>query len=508
VHLLPQTPLPVKFPSETSKVWPLHWTLAVLAGLVLLAAGMARLPAHFIALSDADITPGNLALYEWFTGNIGSTVRAEYLPTTVNPRPHSSAVFLNGGVKPPPLTLEGDVGEARLLHRGAAGETWSVEVRSPQARLAFHTYAFPGWRATVDGRPALVEAVPGLGYLALTLPAGQHQVSLNLGRTPIRLAAEVIAVLAAMVMLLFLLWAPVTWSQLARWLGGVALTMLLLGMLVRWAPASPPADPGTVTMDFHRDPYPHANPDGVSFGNKARLRGYALSAEEIEPGQTLEVTLTWDTILVNAQVVVALASPVDAIFGHPDLLAVDAQPMGLTTRHRLAIPPDAPRGVYLPKVEVVGEERSLGTVYLRPVRVRRPATPPSVGPAIGRFGDRIALVKVEARRVDPRTLEVNLTWQALDRMPLNYATSIRLLDATGRRVAQRDVQPRYGFFPTSAWEPGEIIADRRWLTLLEDLPPGEDYTLEVIVYERVSLQPIGTARVPGISLPLAPDEVL
>jgi len=475
----------------------LHWLLSGAVGLILLTAGMARLPAHFISLSDAEVTPENLALYEWFTGNIGSTVRAEYLPTTVNPRPHSSAVFLNNGEKPPPLTLEGEVGEVRLLQRGAANETWSVDVVSGQGRLAFHTYAFPGWRARVDGRITPVEAVPGLGYLAVTVPAGRHQVSLGLSRTPTRLAAEIIAGMAAIVSILLLLWGPVMWSRLAWWVGGVALVMLLLGVLVRLAPVSPPMDPATVSMDFHRDPYPHANPDGITFGDQARLRGYALSAQEVERGQTLEVTLTWDGIPTHAQVVVALASPVDAIFGHPDLLAADARSASRTTRHKLAIPPDAPRGVYLPKVEVVEGERSLGAVYLRPVRVRRPATPPSGGPAIARFGGRIALIRADARRVDRRTLEVNLTWQALDRVPLNYATSVRLLDPTGRRVAQRDAQPRYGFFPTSAWEPGEMITDRRWLRIPKDLPPGEDYSLEVVMYQLPGLEPIGTARLPA-----------
>ncbi len=485
VHLVPQAST-------------LRWPAAGLAGLVLLVAGLARLPTHFIALNDADVTPENLALYEWFTGNIGSTVRAEYLPATINPRPHSSAVFLNGGVKPPPLTLEGEVGEASLVHGGAAGETWSVEVRSSQARLAFHTYAFPGWRASVDGRPAPVEAVPGLGYLAVTVPAGHHTLNLGLGRTPIRLAAEIMAGAAALAAVWLLLREPINRPRLGRWAGGVALVLLVTGGMVRLAPVSPPTDLATVTMDFHRDPYPHANPAGVPFGDEARLQGYSLSAQEVEPGETLEVVLTWDVVPADAQVMVALASPVEAIFGHPDLLAADARPIGATTRHRLAIPSDAPRGVYLPKVEVSDEKGSLGAVYLRPVWVSRGATPSS--PAIARFGHRIALIKANARRLDRSTLEVDLTWQALGRIPLNYATSVRLLDATGRRVAQRDVQPRYGFFPTSAWEPGEIIADRRWLALPEDLPPGQDYALEVIVYDRVSLQPIGTTRVPRIAL--------
>ncbi len=69
----------------------------------------------------------------------------------------------------------------------------------PEAtRLVFTTYYFPGWQARVDDAPAPVEA-DGQGRLTLEVPAGEHEVSVYWGTTPVRRLADALTIVAALV---------------------------------------------------------------------------------------------------------------------------------------------------------------------------------------------------------------------------------------------------------------------------------------------------------------------
>ena len=82
-----------------------------LAGAVLLtAAAVGGLRPEYLPITEADVTPERLALFESFTANIGTTIRSEYLPAGVEPGLRASAVTLNRGQKPPPKVLAGDLG--------------------------------------------------------------------------------------------------------------------------------------------------------------------------------------------------------------------------------------------------------------------------------------------------------------------------------------------------------------------------------------------------------------
>ena len=83
---------------------------AVAVGVVLAAAtGLAGLRVDRLPLREADISPARLMFYETYSGNIGTTVRYEYLPREMVPRPYMSAVQWAGGAKPSPRVLEGDM---------------------------------------------------------------------------------------------------------------------------------------------------------------------------------------------------------------------------------------------------------------------------------------------------------------------------------------------------------------------------------------------------------------
>jgi hypothetical protein len=75
---------------------------------------------------------------------------------------------------------------------------------------------------------------------------------------------------------------------------------------------------------------------------------------------------------------------------------------------------------------------------------------------------------------------LKLYWQA-DTIPAaDYTTFVHLRDAAGQNVAQKDQPPAAGRYPTSLWNPGEVIVDEISFSLA-DVPPG-DYTPVIGLY--------------------------
>ncbi len=84
----------------------------------------------------------------------------------------------------------------------------------------------------------------------------------------------------------------------------------------------------------------------------------------------------------------------------------------------------------------------------------------------------------------PDDLRVDLWWSADSSPDNDYTVSARLLDASGRLVAQMDSGPFNGERPTSTWGAGDVVYDPRVMTLaagVDALSPGE-YTVSVLVY--------------------------
>ena len=91
-----------------------------------------------------------------------------------------------------------------------------------------------------------------------------------------------------------------------------------------------------------------------------------------------------------------------------------------------------------------------------------------------------------------QTLPLTLYWQTTQPLSADYTVFVQMLDASGVWVAGYDSQPIYEYYPTTRWQPGELIADRRTIQLPADLPAGE-YTLITGMYhpktmERLSVE--------------------
>ncbi len=457
---------------------------ALLAASVLLSLHPARLP-----ITPADVTTERLQLYELFTQNIGTTIRYEWLPNTANPRPFTSDALIEPGAPLRAIPLDGAAIEALLLERKPTRQVWRVSGEG--GRIAFPLLYWPGWGAQVDGESVEVWPVAGSGYLALEIPPDEHTITLRLGRTPLRAAAEVVSLAVAVVILL-----TVGRSARTRHCPLLIVSLLIVVLLLALLPESDGGAENDLTMDFVHAPYLHHNPDGVDIDGVARLAGYTLSAEELAPGDTLTVTLDWSQANGPHTTTLRLVSP--AAVRHDVEPLAEAITDLQSPLSNLKLPDDAPRGIYL---------LQLGETYLRPVRVPR-GPPLSPGaPVLAPFGSEIRLLEATVAQLDSGRLAVRLAWSATRPLAANYAISLRLLDPAGQVRESLDTYPGYGFLPTSLWRPGEPVADRYILALPDDLAPGSGYHLQILLYQLSTLEPLGQARLGNFALPLqAPFE--
>ncbi|MCL6429773.1 MAG: hypothetical protein K6V36_02795 [Anaerolineae bacterium] len=499
-----------------SRLGWLRWLAPVLA-LGLAVSALARLPVEPLPLREQDITVERLQLYEHVTSNIGSTVRAEYLPAAAVPRPFTSAALIRGEEYPPPAAGKGQLGEVRLLSAGPEWQVWEVTVESAEAVAIFQTYDFAGWRATVDGAPAEILAGAANGRIALEMREGKHRVELSLGPTAVRAAAErasLIAMMAAAVLVVAGLWRSRRhWLRMLAVVavGGALLAGAALAgaLAARAAPAA--GTLSTETMDYLQMPYLHPNPQGLAFGSSVRLAGYELAPRTVRPGERLYLRLHWqsdDPRPLTA--VVRLTTASEAFLSSPPLAASEG-PLAQVSEHTFTVPPELAPGLALLAVEVRSPDgllaahtprgTSLGTTYLSPVRVLAPEAAPDV-PAQARLGRHVDLLEGSVAEVREGVLRVHVTWRPTAPLGQDYATSVRLWAPDGRQVpgAALDVQPRYGLYPTSLWAVDVPVADYYELRIPAGTPPGEGYQVELTLYDVQSLQPLGSVRLPPVAL--------
>jgi sulfur transfer complex TusBCD TusB component (DsrH family) len=118
------------------------------------------------------------------------------------------------------------------------------------------------------------------------------------------------------------------------------------------------------------------------------------------------------------------------------------------------------------------------------------SVPTSSVPVNYSLGEDVRLVGYEIQEIWPNTLTIDLYWNILKPMAIDYTVFVHLLDDHDRRVAQGDSQPYGGRFPTTRWPVGTIIKDSHQLRLDACIPAGS-YQLDVGLYDLKTMQRLG-----------------
>ncbi len=229
--------------------------------------------------------------------------------------------------------------------------------------LRLFIFHFPGWQATIDGRP--VDIALGLpeGFITLTVPAGQHIVELHFTNTPVRTAAWVVSGVGAIVMLLgvsigrrkpnaenviYTNWLVVPLIAVS---GLISLHLFVLeptGVLHF-------ASDGNCAAGVCVAAEPAQEQIVVRFADQIALIGYD-APRIIRPGDTIDITLYWQPLQPleeNYRVFVHLLATPPAVVTQSDKLNPGDFPTRrwpperyVRDRHTLTVPADLPAGVY------------------------------------------------------------------------------------------------------------------------------------------------------------------
>ena len=227
----------------------------------------------------------------------------------------------------------------------------------------------------------------------------------------------------------------------------------------------------------------------ATFGGQVQLVGYRLLTPRVKPGGAVQLVTYWRSeataphMIGDLRASMALIQPNGHPLGHTEvLLGSSVYPSSEWTPGDIVVADlafTAPADADLPSVaalwlSVLGADEQplasgadthlvLGQVALSGAPACTPATPTQAD-----FG---GLVKLLGYTWAPGRL--TLCWQAEQAMLTDYTVFVHVTDASGQMLANADGQPRNGLYPTSAWAPGEVVADTRQLSV----PPGASIQL-------------------------------
>jgi hypothetical protein len=237
---------------------------------------------------------------------------------------------------------------------------------------------------------------------------------------------------------------------------------------------------------------PPLHPRQVALAGVMRLAGYDQSPASARPGETLTITLYWQPQSEIKRDYTSYVHLVDeagrGITQSDHQLGGTYYPTSLWRPgevlrdcHILTIPQQTTPGVYrlivgmyrYPSLEPLGGAADVGLLAVKDAGSIQTALPGAAQyPTEVEFGERIMLLGYD-REMLAGELQLTFYWQAERSLDQNWTVFVHLLDEGGTLRSQHDGQPRAGHYPTSVWDPGEVVDDPHRLMLPTDLADGK-----------------------------------
>lgn len=273
------------------------------------------------------------------------------------------------------------------------------------------------------------------------------------------------------------------------------------------------------------NPLPSQVTVNANFANQLMLLGYDLPQRQIMPGESLPVTINWQALQsmpADFIMFTRLRDQQGQIWAGYDrkprenystLLWIAGEVVG--DSFTLPIKPDTPAGLYyldigfyvvvgqapvsLPLVQN-GQMSQVTNVTLGPIKVghltgglKSEAGQPQ-HKLDQPFGNNLTLLgytlvdsrgelnKDKESASGSQNLRLTLYWRCEIPPSQDYTTFVHIRNKANEIVAQKDQPPLNGAYPTSVWDPGEIVADEITLPL-PAVPPAGTYQVVVGMYD-------------------------
>jgi hypothetical protein len=262
--------------------------------------------------------------------------------------------------------------------------------------------------------------------------------------------------------------------------------------------ARPVESPSLEELPIHREVM-------QDFSGQLQLLGHGPIAEQVRLGDVLQVVLFWQALremesdwqlrlLVRGAEGSTLAEGQFDLANsrHPTSQWIEGEVVW--GQYSLSLDPDAPSmeaQLSLGLIDTASGQQLLGHDFVLAGltiegRKRQFAVPGAIqNPMTANLGNRVALLGYDLapESIAPGgTVHLTLYWQALARMETSYTVFSHLLDAQERIWGQVDSVPLQGSYPTTAWLPGEVVADTQEIEVQTGAPAGP-YTPEIGLYD-------------------------
>jgi hypothetical protein len=264
------------------------------------------------------------------------------------------------------------------------------------------------------------------------------------------------------------------------------------------------------------------------WGDELRLTAYEVLPADMPPGPSPTLNLYWQNLTdqpLSYNILVQLTNDRgEGIAQWTDGYLADQHRWRAgfvtPTQHRLWLDPQAETGPYLVQISLydpisghrlpifddagnsAGDQVRLGLFYVTDQPApRHPEIP--LETTFGRSsGDEIQLLGVTLPPLTPAVtaLPVRLYWQTEQPLSTNYTAFVQLLNSAGERVAGWDAEPLQGQYPTSLWQPQEVVVDTFTLPLPETLPP-DGYQLVTGFYDFATGERLPATAADGATWP-------
>lgn len=498
--------------------------VAATASLFLLLPALVYLYPDKTPVGTRIMSPYYVVRYEVRSGAIGTTSYGEFNPRWA-PRPLPQSPMVEDYMERRPVDrLKGVLPEGAshtILEVTAHRQRYAITLPAP-ATISINLLYFPGWRATVNGSPVEIWPQEGTGLITVDLPAGENILDLTFGPTPLRRAMGLISTAAwiglGILVVMVQMRRPGTQERtplvehisspqemgrgMALTGAAVAVTLALQVVGAEWFQLFSPPDQALVaTIQRHDD-----------VGELFRLLGQEPLPTTVRAGATLPVVAYWralddmdDNYRVSLQVVeVANGQPlVQMVQPHPNNIPTSGWATGLYVRNewQVTIPQDAlpvqyalgigflhPKtGEMLPTAQ--GTTVELGRFWVLPSQAPKPPNGPRA-----HFGDIIELL---GAATDGEAL--TLYWRANAPVTGEYTIFVHLLDASGAMLGQLDGLPFDNRYPVWAWQPTQVIEDRRAVSAA-GIDPEAISHIAVGIYDPIANQRLAASDEAGLPL--------
>lgn len=135
----------------------------------------------------------------YFTNDATTTSSQELMPLWVKK-------FLSSRFKEKVEILSGQ-GEISNLSYNSKKISFNINSQSGE-KVRINTIYYPGWKASVDNKESIITYDNDQGVMELSVPKGNHNITLSFSETPLRLLADIISILSFLVLIIIFKFKP------------------------------------------------------------------------------------------------------------------------------------------------------------------------------------------------------------------------------------------------------------------------------------------------------------